>query len=355
MMQQSFQDSLVAAVCPICQGREVEVLYTVDAEAASGHLHADGRDRHRHARLRDHVQEIWQGRSCRFLRCKQCQFCFAWPFVAGDSEFYSLWYEGPYSAASWRWEFQMARDDLLRRLNSKGRNVPRVLEIGAGDGAFLRRITPALVPKENVLCLEYSESGAKTISDYGVMCVRKDVRSLQLSADERRFDVVFMFHVLEHMGDLDGVFRAISQLTNENADLFIAVPNAKQRAIYDGHGVGEDVPPAHISRWNKASFEILAERHGWLLVRHETENGTYLARTRRYLSFRSKSFVGVRRLWGIRFRTLRMLAMLAVLPALALACLPGMCALAARGTGVSQYAHLRRSSTVRCENAGAAQ
>ncbi len=53
-----------------------------------------------------------------------------------------------------------------------------LMEIGAGDSAFVRRIAEDLLPKESILCTEFSDYGRKQIEKFGVICLSEDVRDL---------------------------------------------------------------------------------------------------------------------------------------------------------------------------------
>jgi hypothetical protein len=333
----------IEASCPVCCGRECEVLYCVDTDQAARHLLGDRADEQYLSELKSRIARLWQASACGFLRCKTCGFCFASPHVSGDAEFYSMVYADAHYAP-WKWEFQLAYDALQERANS-GPTAPfRLLEIGAGDGSFVKRLSPSLIPRERVLCVEYSDSGANEIARYGIKCLKGDLGSAEFSPYRNCFDVICMFHVLEHMDDVHRVFECITGLAANRADLFIAVPNAKQREILDHSGVKLDVPPVHIGRWNRRCFEIMAERHGWVLVSHEVEPPARLEELRRFLYYQVSRTDVVRPLRRVRSRPVRRLALSAMLPIRVLSTLPAMLALMARDAGVSQLAHLRRGS-----------
>jgi 2-polyprenyl-3-methyl-5-hydroxy-6-metoxy-1,4-benzoquinol methylase len=341
----------IDAACPVCRSQECALLYTVDAEQAGRHVAGDRADHQHFTRLTSHIQTLWQNSRCRFVRCGNCGFCFAVPYVAGDATFYSLVYAGPRDLVR-EWEFRITLEALRKRISCDERQQLRLLDIGAGDGSFVKRVSPSLTPRQNVLCVEYSESGANEIRRYGIECFQSDIRLPEFARRGYRFDAICMFHVLEHMDDLDRVFQSIGEIANRDADLFIAVPNAKQRETYDHSGAVEDIPPTHIGRWNKKCFEIMAERHGWVLVSYEIEPQRYLSKIRRFLYYQVSKTDMVRPLRRIRSRSVRRLAFLAILPIRILLTLPAIIALAAEDAGTSQYAHLRRSGIASPTSAG---
>jgi len=344
---QAYPLTPIVAHCPVCYGQEALLLYSVDTHQAARHVVPERADDQHLSQVVAHIGKLWQGSQCRFVRCHDCGFCFAVPYVSGDARLYSMVFADA-NYAPWRWEHQMTYDALRRRMDSTERPAVKLLEIGAGEGSFVKRVSPSLLPKENVFCLEYSDTGAHEIERYGIECSRSDIRDAEFFEHQHRFDAICMFHVLEHMDDLDNVFRSLGRLSNEGADLFIAVPNGKQRELYDRCGAIQDVPPTHIARWNRRSFEIMAERHGWVLVRHEIEPERYVSRLRGFLQYQAgKADLArplTRPLRKIRSRAVRRLALCAILPICAILSLRGIIALTARDAGVSQYAHLQRGA-----------
>ncbi len=171
----------------------------------------------------------------------------------------------------WKWEYERTWE-ALRDLQRRGRLRDfHLLEVGAGDGAFIRRVVPALTPKDHVLATEFSDYGRQAIEAYGIPCLAEDVRALPADDYGGRFDVVCLFQVLEHLDGLDALLAQIDRLTGSEAHLFVAVPNAERIAFNELHGSLLDLPPNHVGRWNRSSFEVLAERHGWRVAVHEIE------------------------------------------------------------------------------------
>ena len=125
--------------------------------------------------------------------------------------------------------------------------------------------------------LQYGEHG-----DYRkLITTAKDVKELP-EEYFNSFDIVCMFQILEHMDNLESLFKKITKLTRKNATLFIVVPNEKRVEFDEQNGALLDMPPNHISRWNKKSFEILAKRNGFQVVDYQEEPFNFF---RAYRSF----------------------------------------------------------------------
>ena len=340
--QYDYQLTPVEAACPVCFHTGAHVLYYMESRQAAGHVFSETREGAQFLQLQSHIETLWHGTRCAFLRCDDCQFCFASPNISGDSLLYKLVYQGDGAYQAWKWEFQNTYLKL-QDLGTPGvvKDL-KLLEIGAGNGAFVRKIAGGLLPRQNIVCLEYSNSGLESIRKQGIQCLSLDVRELDLMEFERHFDVVCMFQVLEHMDRLDALFERLTRLTGEKASLFIAVPNSAQREYFDLHGVIEDTPPMHIGRWNRRAFEIIGARHGWKVTGHETEPQTFFSKTHRFLMMSFvKSKVAVL-LTQVRSRPLRRLLKFGYLCLFSLLLLPAVMGLASNKLGVSQWVHLQK-------------
>jgi 2-polyprenyl-3-methyl-5-hydroxy-6-metoxy-1,4-benzoquinol methylase len=72
-----------------------------------------------------------------------------------------------------------------------------------------------------------------------------------------------MWHVLEHVHDLQGYIAKLKSLLKENGKLFIAVPNysSNDAAVYQEHWAAYDVP-RHLYHFSPQSMQVLMEKHG---------------------------------------------------------------------------------------------
>lgn len=337
--------SPVAATCPACHAEAAERLYRVDAAEAAQHYVLRERQPDCHQALRDHIETLWDGPTCDVVRCTACGFGFAHPYVAGDARFYDLAYERTGYPQD-RWEFART----LQALDTV--NLPpafSLLEVGAGDGAFLKRLTPARTPADRVLATEFSEYGRQAIGALGVRCVATDIRDLPLDVPEAPFDVVCLFQVLEHLDGLDALFEHLNGLASPTAHLFVAVPNDARVVFNEQHGSLLDMPPNHIGRWTQPAFDALAQRHGWRVVAHEIEPEGAVSKakqmvTYRYMRRRQDAHSLANQVERVASAPLRKALQAATAAAYGIAALPTVAALVrAEDLGDSQWVHLKRS------------
>jgi 2-polyprenyl-3-methyl-5-hydroxy-6-metoxy-1,4-benzoquinol methylase len=106
--------------------------------------------------------------------------------------------------------------------NSGTDRAGKLIDIGCGNGSQLKRFAAAL-PGWRLYGSELSDSvraSLQTIPNF-VELYTRPIRDVQ-----ERFDVVTMFHALEHMPDPLAALRDAAGLLNKDGRLFIEIPNA---------------------------------------------------------------------------------------------------------------------------------
>ena len=252
----------------------------------------------RHAALSRKLSALWDDAPCTLRRCDRCDFIYADPFVSGDAEFYELAYFDA-SYPDRKWEFDRTRQ-ALREGNLL---QPHLLEVGAGNGAFLRQLLEDGCPPANLQASEFSSAGRAAIERLGVECLAADLRSVDLS---RTLDVVCMFQVLEHLDDYDGVFGFLERIVRPGGHLFIATPNGAWISSNERRHLLHDMPPNHLTRWSPTSFGALARRFGWHLKKCELEPPSRVRNVARVLTDRYVRLVGEESFWESRGAELAM-------------------------------------------------
>lgn len=142
--------------------------------------------------------------------------------------------------------------ELVKRL-AKGESL---LDIGCGTGDFLK-----YVKEQNwkVKGLE-PDQGARSI------CERKGLEvehTNQLhDLEEHAFSIITMWHVLEHVYDLNNDFRQIKQLLQSDGRLIIAVPNCSSYDAkkYGKHWAAYDLP-IHLYHFRPNDIRNLANKY----------------------------------------------------------------------------------------------
>jgi len=277
----NYKQTPVEANCPVCFAGNAYLLWGAGSAEAAQHFILKEKYPERFLELTLHIETLWGKDACRVVKCGNCGFCYSDPYVAGDEKFYELAYLRS-GYPTWKWEFQITLDTMKK---SAGPHM-KLLEIGAGDGAFVREVAEKLMPRESILCTEFSSFGKRQIERLGIKCLSEDVRSLSLPGLKSSMDFICMFQVLEHMDSLDDLFKMLNWLLKTRGSLFISVPNSERIAFNELNGGLLDMPPNHIGRWNKECFKEIGARNGFSIVRHEIEKFNFISALKQFTYFR---------------------------------------------------------------------
>jgi len=218
-------------------------------------------------------QEIWSGLEkewgasfsrevverhspCEFTTLVECRHCgleYFIPTVAGDSEFYRELSMSPRYYNQSQWEFDLVEKKLLL--------TDRVLDIGCGEGSFLRRIHQQV---EQAIGIDTNPSAIGRARAAGL-----DARMMDIFDFSQRhggmFDRACCFQVVEHLPRIKPFIKAAVSCLKPNGVLILSVPN-RQRIFQSPLDV-LDCPPHHVSRWDSKPLKKLGE----ILGLHLTE------------------------------------------------------------------------------------
>jgi len=149
------------------------------------------------------------------------------------------------------------------RLATDGMQPGKLLDIGCGVGDFLHT---AEMHGWECIGVEPSED-AKTIAQKrmkGTIITSEELESFSDGA----FDVITMWHVLEHVDDLKWQVAQLQRLVKPSGRVVIAVPNYKS---YDGqfykeHWAAYDVP-RHLNHFNRITLSKIFKTSSLELVK----------------------------------------------------------------------------------------
>ena len=96
-------------------------------------------------KLKDHIKYLQKSSFVSLNKCSECNFIYSFPNFAGDKKFYDLIFSDTNKYPQNRWEFIKVLK-LLK--NSKFKN-PKILEIGSGDGAFIKKLVKKGITTKN--------------------------------------------------------------------------------------------------------------------------------------------------------------------------------------------------------------
>lgn len=149
------------------------------------------------------------------------------------------------------------KSDLVKRYFATG----KVLDIGCGTGHFLHHLSSSF----EVMGVEPGEAARQYATDQFNLTVNPDLFSLNDAKAD--FDVISMWHVLEHVYPLDDYIKKIRQLLNPKGILIIAVPNpaSADATYYNKFWAAYDLP-RHLYHFTQNTITELLLKHHFELV-----------------------------------------------------------------------------------------
>ena len=146
---------------------------------------------------------------------------------------------------------------LIKKYSSDGKTL---LDVGAGTGDFL------LTAKSK----DWDVEGVEPNHDAKIRAQEKgiDLYPSLGTLPKKRYDVITLWHVLEHLPNLDDQINKLVVLLNEKGTLVIAVPNFKSYDAqhYQNYWAAYDVP-RHLWHFSKEAIEKLFYGHGMKVVK----------------------------------------------------------------------------------------
>lgn len=205
------------------------------------------------------------------VRCGQCGFHFTNPLPSlerlGDyykSEEYishSNTNKGLISKL-----YHLVRNYTLKgKLRLVSRYVSRgtILDYGCGTGMFLNTCKVAGWQSIGI----EPDAGARKIATEMGLEVFENKERLFAEKDKIRFDAISLWHVLEHVPDLNETIQLLLAHLKEGGSLFVAVPNHRSEDAqhYQRYWAAYDVP-RHLYHFDRESMQSLMSKHGLRLT-----------------------------------------------------------------------------------------
>lgn len=166
-----------------------------------------------------------------FWSCAQCRHAWLDPRPADGtlgviypSNYYSYDYEKNISALAVKGKAWLDRRKFLRLSSYRGSEPASYLDVGCSTGRFLRLAAETGVPRDGIAGIELDAALVDKLSAEGlrVECARvEDSRMLR----DRSFDLITMFHVIEHVADPQSVIRTLADSLSPGGILAMETPN----------------------------------------------------------------------------------------------------------------------------------
>jgi SAM-dependent methyltransferase len=162
--------------------------------------------------------------------------------------------------------YHLVRTIMLERkhklvVKSSGLPSGSLLDIGAGTGYFLQGMQKK---GWRITGTEKSDSARKFAAEkWGLELLPEDGL---WSLPENSFDVITLWHVMEHLHDLEKYWRKLTVLIKREGCLVVALPNPSSydAVHYREHWAAWDVP-RHLWHFSPDNIQQIAEKYRFIL------------------------------------------------------------------------------------------
>lgn len=208
--------------------------------------------------------------------CNECTSVFLGHLLI-DPDYYKKYYEQGYYKSTIgsmlsrilrvvSWFSIHKKEKLMMAHGPKKQGKISVLDIGCGTGAFLSQLNAELFIKSGV---EINPEGVAVGRKEGLEIYDQNV--LEADFTGRKFDVVTLWHVLEHVPNPVEVLKKIRVILEDDGVLIFEVPNTGGFGFQYGK---EDWfhldSPRHVILYNKKSAAKLCALAGFTVTRIES-------------------------------------------------------------------------------------
>ncbi len=140
-----------------------------------------------------------------------------------------------------------------------------LLDAGSGIGSFVNEMN---LHGWATTGLEPDGDARKVAADIYNIILEDSSAFHELPAAQ--YDAITLWHVLEHVHDLQDYIQQLKKLLKEKGKLFIAVPNytAYEAKKYNNYWAAYDVP-RHLYHFSPKAMQVLLERNGMKLLKYK--------------------------------------------------------------------------------------
>ena len=141
----------------------------------------------------------------------------------------------------------------------KNKNDIRIIDVGGGDGALagflIKKGLSVDVYEKSSSCINFIRNqkifASNNLSDFTT----------------NTYDVIMLWHSLEHIHDIEELFRQFKRIARKDVVMIIATPNslASEIDIFKEKWIAWDVP-RHLYHFNYKTLKLITEKHGWKVI-----------------------------------------------------------------------------------------
>ena len=151
-------------------------------------------------------------------------------------------------------------DDLVRFVAPSLRPSSSIADVGAGRGGLLDAFRRHGF--EDLAGIDPSAGCVATMRSRGFAAGVGTLEDDAWPTDPRRFDLIVLSHVVEHVFDVSGAFARVVRRVRDDGLIYVEVPDAS-RYTTDGYPPFYFFDAEHINHFDAATLARCAARHGW--------------------------------------------------------------------------------------------
>jgi SAM-dependent methyltransferase len=247
-------------LCPACKSEKIrsfEIISTSDIAEAMTNLSVTAANL-----LMQHLEMGEVPATVSIDKCMPCGLEFSNPMINAEGNWYSK-IKDYYRTRPW--DYHQCLEDL--RPNSQ------ILEIGCGEGHFLDL---AIHKGHSGIGLDFNQAAVQIARAKQLEVYCYDLKDTKEHFQNKVFDAVCFFHVIEHIDNLETFFQDLSEIMIKGSSLSFTCPNPNRwirniERSKTGLKEGWDYPPHHQTRWNKIAANNILSRFGWKLIKYVEE------------------------------------------------------------------------------------
>lgn len=206
----------------------------------------------------------------RFVRCEGCGHLRLHPRPAAaalpviyPADYYAYTYEETIHPVARRAKELLDRRKLRGIASALGRAPASFLDVGCGQGRFLRAVHAGGVPRERIFGLELDAAVVEHLRREGFRALRARIEE-DPPIPEASIDLATIFHVIEHVGDPGRAVRNLARWLAPGGLVAVETPNLDSfdaRLFGDTWWGGYHIP-RHWHVFTPDSLRRLLEAHG---------------------------------------------------------------------------------------------
>ena len=157
------------------------------------------------------------------VKCKTCGLVQLDKFIDDIEKFYEESNMRPMQKSLKEIRTTAYQDDYRRYIFMRNMMENKsILDFGAGAGGFIKLCKECA---KEIYGIELEKMMQDVIINEGVPCF-STASELKQNLPEKRFDIITLFHVLEHLQKPVEILQSLAELLNDNGKMIIEVPNA---------------------------------------------------------------------------------------------------------------------------------